>query len=177
VDFGDAYHRAGQDSDQLPPNVSEKSLLKKGLNTPMTETERQAAIANHIRTDRFAAFLGAEIEVIEPGYSRVSMTVTSDMANFHGITHGGIIFGLGDIAFAAASNSHGQIAVALNVSISFLKPTNVGDRLVAEAREQHVGGRTALYEITVTDQETGQLVAKSQAMVYRKREWFIETAR
>ncbi len=139
----------------------------------MTDADRRAAIAGHIQTDRFAAYLGAEIEAIEPGYSRVSLTVSEDMQNFHGMTHGGVIFSLGDIAFAAASNSHGQTAVALNVSISFLKATKAGDQLLAEAREQHLGGRTALYEITVTEQKTGQLVAKSQAMVYRKREWFV----
>jgi acyl-CoA thioesterase len=139
----------------------------------MTDANRQAAIAGHIQTDRFAAYLGAEIEAIEPGYSRVSLTVSEDMQNFHGMTHGGLIFSLGDIAFAAASNSHGQTAVALNVSISFLRATKAGDQLLAEAREQHLGGRTALYEITVMEQKTGQLVAKSQAMVYRKREWFV----
>lgn len=140
----------------------------------MPDTNRQAAIAKHIRKDPFAAHLGAEIEVIEPGYSRVSMTVTEEMLNFHGMAHGGVIFSLGDIAFAAAGNSHGQTAVALNVSISFLKATQAGDQLIAEAKEQHLGGRTALYEITVTERGTGQLVAKSQAMVYRKREWFVE---
>ena len=139
----------------------------------MTHVDRQAAIAGHIQTDRFAAFLGAEIEAIEPGYSRVSLTVSEDMENFHGMTHGGVIFSLGDIAFAAASNSHGQTAVALNINISFLKATKAGDHLIAEAREQHLGGRTALCEITVTERETGQLVAKSQAMVYRKRAWFV----
>jgi acyl-CoA thioesterase len=140
----------------------------------MLDTNRQAAIARHIREDPFAAHLGAEIEVIEPGYSRVSMTVTEEMLNFHGMAHGGIVFSLGDIAFAAAGNSHGQTAVALNVSISFLKATKAGDQLIAEAKEQHLGGRTALYEITVTERESGHLVAKSQAMVYRKREWFVE---
>ena len=139
----------------------------------MTDADRQAAIAGHIQTDHFVAYLGAEIEAIEPGYSRVSLTVSEDMQNFHGMTHGGLIFSLGDIAFAAASNSHGQTAVALNVNISFLKATRAGDQLIAEAREQHVGGRTALYEITVTERGTGQLVARSQAMVYRKREWFV----
>ncbi|MGB0386478.1 MAG: hydroxyphenylacetyl-CoA thioesterase PaaI [Ardenticatenaceae bacterium] len=139
----------------------------------MAHNNRQAAIAEHIKKDRFAHHLGATIEVIEPGYSRVSMTVTEEMLNFHSITHGGIVFSLGDIAFAAASNSHGQTAVALNVNISFLKATNVGDKLIAEAKEQKLGGRTALYEITVTEQESGELVAKSQAMVYRKKHWFV----
>ena len=56
------------------------------------------------------------------------------------------------------------------MSINFLRATQVGDHLVAEAREVHLGGATALYEITVTEKNRDQLIAKSQAMVYRKRE-------
>jgi len=139
----------------------------------MTQNKRLQAIREHIQKDAFVAYLGATIEVIEPGYSRVSLTVTEAMTNFHNTTHGGVIFSLSDIAFGAASNSYGQTAVALNKNISFLKATKVGDHLVAEAKEQHLGGRTALYEITVTERESGQLIAKSQATVYRKREWFV----
>lgn len=128
------------------------------------------ALINHIKSDAFAHTLGATIEAVEPGYSRVSLTVTEKHLNFHGITHGGLVFSLGDIAFGAASNSHGQLAVALNVSISFLKATQAGDYLIAEAKEQHLGGRTALYEIVVSEQASGEVVARSQAMVYRKRE-------
>jgi acyl-CoA thioesterase len=130
-------------------------------------------IAAHIRKDSFANWLGATIETIEPGYSRVSLMVTASMLNFHGMTHGGLVFSLGDIAFAAASNSHGQTALALNVAVSFLRPTGVGDHLVAEAKEIHLGGATALYDIVVTEQNSQQLVAKSQATVYRKRETFV----
>lgn len=139
----------------------------------MTEQERERAIQAYIQSDRFMAHLGAKIEVIEPGYSRLSLRVTEEMLNFHGMTHGGLVFSLGDMAFAAASNSYGQSAVALNVSISFLKATNVGDYLIAEAKEQQAGGRTALYDITVKEQQTGELIAKSQAMVYRKKHWFV----
>ena len=131
------------------------------------------AIENHIRKDAFANWLGATIETIEPGYSRVSLTVSDTMLNFHSMTHGGLVFALGDIAFAAASNAHGQIALALNVAISFLRPTKAGDHLVAEAREVHLGGATALYDIVVTEQNSGQCIAKSQATVYRKRAPFI----
>ena len=130
-------------------------------------------IAAHIRKDAYANSLGAIIEAIEPGYSRVSLVVTTSMLNFHGMTHGGLVFSLGDIAFAAASNSHGQTAVALNVATSFLRATGVGDHLVAEAKEVHLGGATALYDIVVTDKNSQQLVAKSQATVYRKRDSFI----
>ena len=131
------------------------------------------AVAEYIGKDAYANSLGATVEAIDAGYSRVSLTVTEAMMNFHGMTHGAIVFGLGDIAFAAASNSHGQFAVALNVSISFLRATKAGDHLVAEAKEVNMGGATALYDIVVTEKGSDQLVAKSQAMVYRKRDSFV----
>jgi acyl-CoA thioesterase len=130
-------------------------------------------ITAHIRKDPYANWIGATIEAIDKGYSRVSLVVTESMLNFHGMTHGGIVLGLGDIAFAAASNSHGQTAVALNVNTTFLRATGVGDHLIAEAQEVNLGGATALYDIVVTEQNSRRLVAKSQAIVYRKRESFV----
>jgi acyl-CoA thioesterase len=79
------------------------------------------------------------------------------------------------MAFAAASNSRGQTAVALNVGITFMKATSAGDRLVAEATEQADAGPVALYDIAIKDDRTGDLVAKSQDLVYRKKEWFAPT--
>ena len=139
-------------------------------------TDRAKQIEVYIRQDPFAQRLGAEVEILAPGHSRVTLAITEDMANFHGITHGGVIFALGDMAFAAASNSSGQTAVALNVAINFLKATRPGDRLVAEAREQHAAGPTALYDITIRDAVTGDLVARSQDLVYRKKDWFVPEA-
>lgn len=140
----------------------------------MTKKEREKAINRHIQKDRFADFMGADVEIVSPGHSRVTLAVTEDMTNFHGITHGGVVFSLSDMAFAAAGNSHGQVAVALNVSICFLNPSHVGDVLVAEAKEAHAGGRTALYDIAVYEQKTGKPIARSQDLVYRKKQWFVE---
>jgi acyl-CoA thioesterase len=139
----------------------------------MQDEKRRAAIDAHIQNDAFAQFLGAEVTILAPGHSRVALTVTEQMTNFHGITHGGVVFSLGDLAFAAASNSRGQVAVALNVNICFLNPSKVGDRLVAEAKERHLAGRTGLYDITVAEEKTGTLIARSQDLVYRKKQWFI----
>lgn len=135
--------------------------------------DRQEQINEHIRRDAFARQLGVTVLAIRPGYSRVVLTVQPTMTNFHGTTHGGVVFGLADVAFAAASNGRGQTAVALNMTISYLQATGVGDQLVAEAQEQHQGGPVALYDIVVTRQPDGELVAKLQAMVYRKKEWFV----
>ena len=135
----------------------------------MTDPSIQA----YIRKDAYAKFIGATIEAIEPGYCRVSVTVSESMLNFHGATHGGIVFGLGDIAFAAACNSHGQTAVALNVNIAFIRATQAGAHLVAEAKEVSLSNSTALYDIIVIESNSNQLVAKIQASAYRKRETFV----
>lgn len=126
-------------------------------------------VRQHIAGDPFADRLGIGLEELRPGYSRVSMTLTSDMVNFHGIPHGAAVFALVDAAFAAAGNSHGQVAVALDMSISFVAAARPGQRLVAEAQEEHLGRRTALYHMTVRD-EDGRLIASSHGTVYRKRE-------
>jgi acyl-CoA thioesterase len=109
---------------------------------------------------------------VKPGYSQLSMTVREDMLNFNGTPHGGAIFSLADEAFGVASNSHGQVAVALNIEISYLRMVEPGTRLIAEAAEEYLGERTALYHITVsTDDE--DLVASCHGVVYRRREWFL----
>jgi acyl-CoA thioesterase len=140
------------------------------------EKNKAEEINDYIQQDPFSQSLGATVEIVKPGHSRVTLTIKDDMVNFHGITHGGVIFSLGDIAFGAASNSHGQTAVALNVGINFLKATKSGDRLVAEAVEQSQSGPMALYDITIKDDRTGELVAKSQDLIYRKKEWFVPEA-
>jgi acyl-CoA thioesterase len=130
-------------------------------------------IFQRISQDPFARLMGIELQELRPGYSRLAMTVTPQMLNFHGIPHGGAIFSLADAAFAAASNSHGQTAVALSMTISYLAATSAGARLVAEAQELRKGNRTGFYQIMVKT-ESGDLIAACQAVVHRKADSFIE---
>ena len=139
------------------------------------DNSRDGRIKAYVRNDPFAKLLGAEVEIVKPGHSRATLTVTEDMVNFHGSTHGGVIFSLGDMAFAAASNSRGQTAVALNVGINFIKATVSGDRLVAEAQEQSQSGPMAVYDITIREERTGAVIAKSQNLVYRKKSGSFQT--
>ena len=126
-------------------------------------------IVQRISQDPFASFLGIELLELGQGYSKVSMIVGEQMLNFHGIPHGGALFSLADAAFAAASNSHGQTAVALNVGINYLAAVPVGTRLYAEATEESLGRRTALYRLAVAT-EDNTLVALAHGTVYRKKE-------
>jgi acyl-CoA thioesterase len=97
------------------------------------------------------------------------MTFTKEMENIFGMAHGGAIFALIDEAFETAGNSHGTVAVALNMNITYTAAPSSGARLRAEAREVNLTKRTASYDIRVQD-EKEKLIAVCQALVYRKKE-------
>ena len=137
------------------------------------EQDTKQRTMQKLRQDAYADLLGIELVDVEPGYSLVSMTVRDDMLSFHNLPHGGAIFSLADAAFGAAGNSHGVTSVALNMEISYLRTVAPGTRLIAEATEEHLGRRTALYHITVKT-EGGDLVASCHGVVYRKKESFLD---
>ena len=124
------------------------------------------AVTRCLGKDRFAKQCGIELVSVEAGRACTRMRVTAEHLNSVGIVQGGAIFTLADFAFAAASNSHGTVAVAINVSISFLKATSSGI-LTAEAKETSRNPKLGTYTVDVRD-ETGELVATFQGMVYRK---------
>jgi acyl-CoA thioesterase len=116
--------------------------------------------------DAFARHSGVEIVDIGEGSARGRLVLKPHHLNGVGIVHGAAIFTLADAVFAAASNSHGHVAVAINVNISYLKPTENGI-LYADARENNARGRIGSYTITITD-ETGQTTALFEGLAYRK---------
>lgn len=127
------------------------------------------AIRRRVESEPFAQKMGLELAEIDTGYSLVKMKFTPDMENIFGMAHGGAIFALIDEAFETASNSHGVMAVALNMNITYLATPKPGSDLTAEAKEINRTNRTANYYITVKDQSDNML-ATCQALVYRKKE-------
>jgi acyl-CoA thioesterase len=93
--------------------------------------------------------MGMEIVEVAPGRAVVRMTVRADMANGHGIAHGGFTFTLADSAFAFACNSRNRRTVAQGCDISFLRPVQAGEVLVADATERWREGRSGIYDVTV----------------------------
>lgn len=63
----------------------------------------------------------------------MSLEITKKHTNAVGYTHGGVLFALADCAFAEAVNFGDKNAVAIQVSINYLRPTAEGDILTAEA--------------------------------------------
>src|ERR1700730_2543188 len=98
--------------------------------------------------------LGMEILQISAGAATLAMTVQPNMVNGHGIAHGGFIFTLADSAFAFACNSHNERTVAAQCNISFIRPGKLGDRLIATAREISRNGRSGIYDVRVTVDDT-----------------------
>src|SRR5580658_3937353 len=88
------------------------------------------------QADRASSGLGMHLDEVAPGRARLSMAITEAMANGHGICHGGFIFSLADSAMAFAANQHSDVTVAQHATISFIRPGQVGETLVAEAVER-----------------------------------------
>jgi acyl-CoA thioesterase len=129
----------------------------------MTET-----LQRYFKNDKFAELANIELLSIAPGYARAKMTLHPHHWNGYGTVQGGAIFTLADLAFAAASNSHGSVAVGVNVSITYMKAAKTGT-LWAEAKENAKNFKLGSYTVEVKDDE-GSLVALFQGLVYRKSE-------
>ncbi len=123
-----------------------------------------------LNKDRFARHNGIKLTEVSAGAAKAVMTIRDEHLNGVGSVHGGAIFTLADFVFAAASNSHGTIAVGINANISYVKAA-VSGTLTAEGRETSINPRLATYTVQVTD-DSGDLVASFQGMVYRKKDRF-----
>ena len=103
---------------------------------------------------------------VQEGYAKVEMVFTHDMENMFGMAHGGALFSLIDEAFEVASNSHGTMAVALNMNVNYMASPAKGSKLTAEAKEINKTKKTAAYNIIVTD-DKNNLIASCQSIVCR----------
>jgi acyl-CoA thioesterase len=109
--------------------------------------------------DRACQHLDMRIDHVAAGHATLSMLVTANMTNGHGLCHGGYIFTLADSAFAYACNSYGQRTVAQQCSIAFIAPGRLGMRLSAEAKERQRAERSGIYDVTVRN-EAGLVIAE-----------------
>ena len=108
--------------------------------------------------DMTAQRLGMTLEVVTMGAATLSMTVTEDMLNGHGVAHGGYIFTLADTAFAYACNGENVATLAQHCQITFVAPGKQDERLTATATELSKTGRSGLYDVEVRGGD-GRLVA------------------
>jgi acyl-CoA thioesterase len=127
-----------------------------------------ATVRRVMTGDRWAAAAGARLVEVRPGYARTTLRLRDEHMNGVETAQGGLVFTLADYAFAACCNSHGTVAVALDVSITFCRAA-VRGVLVAEALEESKTRRTSVCTVRVTD-DAGSLVALFRGTAFRKED-------
>ena len=107
---------------------------------------------------------------IAPGYAKAEARYSIEVCNLNGSIHGGAIFALIDEVFGAAASSHGTMVTGLNMNVTFIKAPPIDSVLIAEAKEESRGKRTATYRIEVRQkgEDEDQKIAVCQALVYHK---------
>lgn len=120
-----------------------------------------------LQRDTFAREMGIELLEARDGEAVARLNITDRHLNGIGLAHGGAIFSLADLAFAAAANSGDAIAVAIHVSIAYIHPGRAGQTLTAHARRTGGGGKMEIFQVEVRD-ESGEVLANFQGMAYRK---------
>lgn len=131
----------------------------------MDKSEIQA-LKEFFLHDEFARQNGIEIVDISDGYARTQIQIEPRHLNAGGSVQGGVLFTMADLAFAAATNSHGTLTVTSTANITFVRGASAGV-ITAEARELVNHHHLPFCEVRVTDQ-AGNLLAIFTASGYRK---------
>jgi acyl-CoA thioesterase len=124
----------------------------------------------YLQNDKFANYLNIELLEAVDGRATARLEIQEHHLNSHGTVHGGVVFSLADAVLAAASNSHGVVAVAINANISYVKAVSSGV-ITAIAEEVSLNPVLATYDVKVTA-DNNDLIATFKGMVYRKRQRF-----
>ncbi len=119
------------------------------------------------KRNNFSRMVGIDIVKMGPGSSTCRMAVRDEHLNPFGTVNAGAIYALAETAFGAAANGYGNVALAVNLSIAYLKPATKGT-LTARAEEISAGGHMATYSVKVYD-DAKEIIADVQAMGYRMK--------
>ena len=124
------------------------------------------ALKDFFLHDEFARQNGIELVEIEEGYASTQVRIEPRHLNAGGFVQGGVLFTLVDLAFAAATNSHGTLTVTSTANITFVRGANSGI-ITAQAQELVNHHHLPFCEVRVTD-DSGNLLAIFTASGYRK---------
>ena len=126
---------------------------------PMNPTEQ------HARFDKqgYSQHLGIEFDHVEEGYARLRMPVKEYHLQSAMTAHGGIVATIADACSAQALFTllkDDEVFSSIELKVNYLSPGLPGHTLIGEGRIIRRGGRIALGDMEVKDEESGRLVAK-----------------
>lgn len=126
-----------------------------------------------LNQDYFSQWMGVSLIEIRENYCLIEMPIRKEMINGLKTVHGGVTFSFAESALAFSSNNTGNAAVALNCMISFTKAVRLGDTLIAESILMADTRKTAVYDITITNQHK-IVVASFRGTVYKLEKKVVE---
>lgn len=118
--------------------------------------------------DHFAELLGIELLHSNFEQSACRLHIGEQHRNALGGIHGGLIFSLADIAFAAACNAGAAVYIGLQAEVRYMSKAE-GDVLTATATLMGGSRKIAHYQVLVTDSRNTR-IALFSASAYRLSE-------
>jgi acyl-CoA thioesterase len=145
--------------------------MKKHIDDYAVHEQHYDEIRTIMEQEPYAKFIGMKLKDFGPGTATAELVPTENMLNAHNTVHGAVLFSLADYVFAVASNSYGKTAVGVTTTMNFMSAAFPGETITAVAREDKRNHRLGWYTIEIGNGK--ELIATMQAMVYRKKEYFI----
>lgn len=126
-------------------------------------------IKNHFNTLPYFKFMNATVLKTDRGYAKITLPVKPDYSNTYGISHGGIVTSLVDMASGVALRTLKLRIVTIEVTTDYLKMVALTDQLTAEAKLVHEGNKILHADIDVFNQND-VLVARGKVIYYVRGE-------
>ena len=133
-----------------------KQIISNGVKMANFDTLESAR--EFFYKDKFAVDTGITLDEITEDVAVCSLKLCDSHRNAYGGVMGGVIFTLGDFAFAVLSNQIHQLTVAQQVDIHYLSAPK-GDKLIARATCRKSGRTSSIINVDISD-DTGRDVAQ-----------------
>lgn len=131
----------------------------------MTNEELQKLLYERCEETGWRKLCGIEIASLEDQKLTLSMKVTPEVSNRHGIAHGGAISGMLDTCMGLSCIIAGKNVVTMNLNVNFIRGAKIGTTVYTTAELSHVGLTTIVTDSKCFDAE-GTLYAKATGTFY-----------
>ena len=115
----------------------------------------------------FDRLYGLEVTAAQDGLVQAHVDVRDELLQPAGLVHGGVYAAMAEslasLGTAVAVMDGGKVAMGLSNLTSFLRPITAG-RIHAEARAQHRGRTTWVWDVQITD-DAGRLCALTRMTI------------
>ncbi len=130
-----------------------------------------------LRPDALASTLGIAIERVAIGEACARIRVGDGHLNPHATAHGARIYAVAGVVLGAAANDHRYSGVVRDVHIEYVRAAHLDDELLAHARVVDRLPREDLFDIHVTLERDGSLIARATGRATRRDRTTLSDAR